>query len=168
MAIYDDTSAKSDSWLQDLRGLESKFRADRNLWFRFPHGRLLKISAARASDVCVATSLHDGMNLVASALMVLLTQLVALPMVVYASGGWDSQNVMDTITLHPLAAGADRRLLVVGGSFCLIGAIGLVRFKDFFMRLMHPPRRAHWVSAVCSWPACCGIGATASGPCASY
>lgn len=32
-------------------------------------------------------------------------------------------------------------LLVVGGAFLLIGAIGLVRFDDFFMRL-HAPTKA--------------------------
>ncbi|WP_157265622.1 Na+/H+ antiporter subunit G [Azohydromonas aeria] len=32
-------------------------------------------------------------------------------------------------------------LLVVGGAFALIGAIGLVRFPDFFMRL-HAPTKA--------------------------
>jgi multicomponent K+:H+ antiporter subunit G len=32
-------------------------------------------------------------------------------------------------------------LLVVGGSFTLVGAIGLVRFRDFFMRL-HAPTKA--------------------------
>lgn len=32
-------------------------------------------------------------------------------------------------------------LLVVGGAFALVGAIGLVRFPDFFMRL-HAPTKA--------------------------
>ena len=32
-------------------------------------------------------------------------------------------------------------LLVLGGSFCLIGAIGLIRFPDFYMRL-HGPAKA--------------------------
>jgi len=32
-------------------------------------------------------------------------------------------------------------LLVVGGAFCLVGAIGFVRFQDFFMRL-HAPTKA--------------------------
>jgi multicomponent K+:H+ antiporter subunit G len=32
-------------------------------------------------------------------------------------------------------------LLVVGGAFALIGAIGLVRFRDFYMRL-HAPTKA--------------------------
>ncbi len=32
-------------------------------------------------------------------------------------------------------------LLVVGGSFALVGAIGLVRFTDFYMRL-HAPTKA--------------------------
>lgn len=32
-------------------------------------------------------------------------------------------------------------LLVVGGVFCLIGAIGFVRFRDFYMRL-HAPTKA--------------------------
>lgn len=48
---------------------------------------------------------------------------------------------MDTTTLHPLLQALIAALLVVGGSFCLIGAIGLVRFKDFFMRL-HAPTKA--------------------------
>lgn len=48
---------------------------------------------------------------------------------------------MDTTMLHPLLQALIAALLVVGGSFCLIGAIGLVRFKDFFMRL-HAPTKA--------------------------
>lgn len=48
---------------------------------------------------------------------------------------------MDTTTLHPLLQALIAALLVVGGSFSLIGAIGLVRFKDFFMRL-HAPTKA--------------------------
>lgn len=32
-------------------------------------------------------------------------------------------------------------LLVVGGAFALIGAVGLVRFRDFYMRL-HTPTKA--------------------------
>lgn len=32
-------------------------------------------------------------------------------------------------------------LLVIGGAFCLIGAIGFVRFTDFYMRL-HAPTKA--------------------------
>jgi multicomponent K+:H+ antiporter subunit G len=46
---------------------------------------------------------------------------------------------MDTLPLWlelPVAA-----LLVVGGLFTLIGAIGMVRFPDFFMRL-HAPTKA--------------------------
>lgn len=31
--------------------------------------------------------------------------------------------------------------LVVGGAFCLVGALGMVRFGDFFMRL-HAPTKA--------------------------
>jgi multicomponent K+:H+ antiporter subunit G len=48
---------------------------------------------------------------------------------------------MDTATLHPVLEGLIALLLVVGSSFCLIGAIGFVRFKDFFMRL-HAPTKA--------------------------
>jgi multicomponent K+:H+ antiporter subunit G len=48
---------------------------------------------------------------------------------------------MDTNNLHPLLEAAVSVLLVVGSSFCLIGAIGLVRFKDFFQRL-HAPTKA--------------------------
>lgn len=48
---------------------------------------------------------------------------------------------MDTTSLHPLLEGAIAALLLVGGAFCLIGAIGLLRFRDFFMRL-HAPTKA--------------------------
>ena len=48
---------------------------------------------------------------------------------------------MDTSALHPVLQGLVALLLVVGGSFCLIGAIGFVRFRDFFMRL-HAPTKA--------------------------
>lgn len=48
---------------------------------------------------------------------------------------------MDTTMLHPVLQALIALLLVVGGSFCLIGAIGFVRFKDFFMRL-HAPTKA--------------------------
>lgn len=48
---------------------------------------------------------------------------------------------MDTQTLHPLLEAAIAMLLVVGGAFALIGAIGFVRFNDFFMRL-HAPTKA--------------------------
>lgn len=48
---------------------------------------------------------------------------------------------MDTVTLHPVAEALIALLLVIGGSFCLIGAIGFVRFRDFFMRL-HAPTKA--------------------------
>jgi multicomponent K+:H+ antiporter subunit G len=48
---------------------------------------------------------------------------------------------MDTTTLHPLLQALIAALLVVGGAFSLIGAIGLLRFKDFFMRL-HAPTKA--------------------------
>jgi multicomponent K+:H+ antiporter subunit G len=47
---------------------------------------------------------------------------------------------MDTTTLHPLLEAAIALLLVTGGAFCLIGAIGFVRFKDFFMRLHAPTK----------------------------
>ncbi|WP_332814481.1 Na+/H+ antiporter subunit G [Ramlibacter sp.] len=48
---------------------------------------------------------------------------------------------MGMIELHPLLQALVAFLLVVGGSFCLIGAIGLVRFRDFYMRL-HAPTKA--------------------------
>ena len=48
---------------------------------------------------------------------------------------------MDTTTVHPLLEALIALLLVVGGSFALVGAIGLVRFRDFFMRL-HAPTKA--------------------------
>jgi multicomponent K+:H+ antiporter subunit G len=43
--------------------------------------------------------------------------------------------------LHPVAQAAIAALLVIGGAFALVGAIGLVRFRDFFMRL-HAPTKA--------------------------
>jgi multicomponent K+:H+ antiporter subunit G len=48
---------------------------------------------------------------------------------------------MDTTALHPVLEALIALLLVVGGAFALIGAIGLVRFRDFFMRL-HAPTKA--------------------------
>ncbi len=48
---------------------------------------------------------------------------------------------MDTTQLHPIVQAVVAFLLVVGGLFTLIGAIGFVRFKDFFMRL-HAPTKA--------------------------
>jgi len=48
---------------------------------------------------------------------------------------------MDTTQLHPVAEALIAALLVIGGAFCLIGAIGFVRFKDFFQRL-HAPTKA--------------------------
>lgn len=47
---------------------------------------------------------------------------------------------MDT-TLPLAAQWAVAALLVVGGLFVLVGAIGLLRFPDFFMRL-HAPTKA--------------------------
>lgn len=43
--------------------------------------------------------------------------------------------------LHPIVQIAVAALLVVGGVFVLVGAIGLVRFRDVFMRL-HAPTKA--------------------------
>ena len=43
--------------------------------------------------------------------------------------------------LNPVVQAAVAALLVVGGVFVLVGAIGLVRFRDFFMRL-HAPTKA--------------------------
>lgn len=48
---------------------------------------------------------------------------------------------MDTTSLHPMLQAAIALLLATGGAFTLIGAIGLVRFRDFFMRL-HAPTKA--------------------------
>ena len=48
---------------------------------------------------------------------------------------------MESASLHPVAEGLIALLLVVGGLFALIGAIGLVRFRDFFQRL-HAPTKA--------------------------
>jgi multicomponent K+:H+ antiporter subunit G len=48
---------------------------------------------------------------------------------------------MAASNLSPLLEGAVALLLVVGGAFALIGAIGLVRFGDFYMRL-HTPTKA--------------------------
>lgn len=47
---------------------------------------------------------------------------------------------MDTTQLHPVLEALIAFLLVMGGAFCLIGAIGFVRFKDFFMRLHAPTK----------------------------
>ena len=43
--------------------------------------------------------------------------------------------------LHWAVEGLLAALLVLGGSFTLIGAIGLLRFPDFYMRL-HAPTKA--------------------------
>lgn len=48
---------------------------------------------------------------------------------------------MDASSLHPVLQALIAFVLVVGGAFCLIGAIGFVRFADFFMRL-HAPTKA--------------------------
>ncbi|MEJ7929685.1 Na+/H+ antiporter subunit G [Ramlibacter sp. AN1015] len=48
---------------------------------------------------------------------------------------------MDISALHLLGEAVVALLLVVGGAFMLIGAIGFVRFRDFFMRL-HAPTKA--------------------------
>lgn len=48
---------------------------------------------------------------------------------------------MDANTLHPLLELLIAFLLVVGGAFSLVAAIGLVRFRDFYMRL-HAPTKA--------------------------
>lgn len=48
---------------------------------------------------------------------------------------------MDTSGLPWIVEAAAAALLVTGGGFCLVGAIGLVRFRDFFMRL-HGPTKA--------------------------
>ena len=43
--------------------------------------------------------------------------------------------------------------LVIGGVFALVGAIGMLRFPDFYMRLHGRPRRPRWAWAACWWPA---------------
>lgn len=43
--------------------------------------------------------------------------------------------------LNPLVEAAVAFMLLVGGFFVLVGAIGLARFPDFFMRL-HAPTKA--------------------------
>lgn len=48
---------------------------------------------------------------------------------------------MDITSLHPVVEAIVALLLVIGGLFCLIGAIGFARFSDFFMRL-HAPTKA--------------------------
>jgi len=48
---------------------------------------------------------------------------------------------MDTTQLHPIVQVVVAFLLIVGGLFTLIGAIGFMRFKDFYMRL-HAPTKA--------------------------
>lgn len=44
-------------------------------------------------------------------------------------------------TLHPLLEAVIALLLLVGAAFIAVGAVGLVRFPDFFMRL-HAPTKA--------------------------
>jgi multicomponent K+:H+ antiporter subunit G len=46
-----------------------------------------------------------------------------------------------TSTLPLWAEAAAAALLVIGGLFALVGAIGMLRFPDFFMRL-HAPTKA--------------------------
>ncbi|TFY96845.1 Na+/H+ antiporter subunit G [Ramlibacter rhizophilus] len=48
---------------------------------------------------------------------------------------------MDTSSFHPALQAVVALLLVVGGAFSLIGAIGFLRFPDFYMRL-HAPTKA--------------------------
>ncbi|HUG23307.1 Na+/H+ antiporter subunit G [Piscinibacter sp.] len=43
--------------------------------------------------------------------------------------------------VHPVVEAAVAFMLLVGGLFLLVGAIGLARFPDFFMRL-HAPTKA--------------------------
>lgn len=45
-------------------------------------------------------------------------------------------------TLSPLVEAGVALLLVTGSAFALLGAIGLVRFKDFYMRLHAPTKSA--------------------------
>lgn len=48
---------------------------------------------------------------------------------------------MEPQAMHPVLEITIAFLLVAGGAFVLIGAVGLVRFRDFFMRL-HAPTKA--------------------------
>jgi multicomponent K+:H+ antiporter subunit G len=48
---------------------------------------------------------------------------------------------MDFAPLHWAWQASIAALLVVGGLFALVGAIGMLRFKDFYMRL-HAPTKA--------------------------
>jgi multicomponent K+:H+ antiporter subunit G len=48
---------------------------------------------------------------------------------------------MDAAGLHPVLQGTIAFLLVVGGVFALVGSVGLLRFRDFYMRL-HAPTKA--------------------------
>lgn len=48
---------------------------------------------------------------------------------------------MEPQTLHPVLEAAIALLLVIGATFSLVGAIGLARFRDIFMRL-HAPTKA--------------------------
>ena len=55
---------------------------------------------------------------------------------------------MDLNQLHWAWQTLIAALLVIGGLFTLIGAIGLLRFKDFYR-----PRPRRWAWAACCWPA---------------
>ncbi len=46
-----------------------------------------------------------------------------------------------SMTLHPVTEWLAAALLLIGAFFLLVGAIGLVRLPDFFMRL-HAPTKA--------------------------
>lgn len=46
-----------------------------------------------------------------------------------------------SLDLNTLASAVAAALLLIGAAFLLVGALGLVRFKDFFMRL-HAPTKA--------------------------
>ena len=48
---------------------------------------------------------------------------------------------MEPTQLHPVLEAAIALLLLVGGTFALVGSIGLLRFPDFYMRL-HAPTKA--------------------------
>ncbi|MBQ1763020.1 MAG: Na+/H+ antiporter subunit G [Aquincola sp.] len=50
-------------------------------------------------------------------------------------------NAATVANLHPLLQAAMAALLLIGGLFLLVGAIGLLRFEDFYMRL-HAPTKA--------------------------
>ena len=60
---------------------------------------------------------------------------------------------MDFAQLHWAWQALIAALLVVGGLFALVGAIGLLRFRTSTCACTHRPRPRRWASAACCWPA---------------